>query len=181
MNVIICGLASTGKSTLAKLVAKHFKMEYISSSTLLKGMLGYDYRKQKDFWDTKGLYLSNERNTKTVDKELDKIQLKLAKEGNKVFDSWAMGWLYKGKAIKILISASEKVRAERMSKRDSLSKAECIRSLKKRDKENGVFFKKLYSIDILNDIRPFDLIINTDELNEKEVYNAVKDYIKNKL
>lgn len=179
MNIIICGLAATGKSSLARMIAEFYGLEYISSSTLLKGMLGYNYTKKPDFWDKEGrnLLKEKEKEAREASHILDKKQLELAKEGNKIFDSWVMGWLYKGKAIKILIFASEEVRAERMSKRDSLPKKKCLEFLRKRDKMNYSFFKKLYKIDILKDRSPFDLVINTDYLGEQEVYEFVKSYL----
>jgi len=181
VNIIICGLAATGKSSLAKRVAKDFKMDYISSSTILKGDMGFNYVKEKAFWDKKGLSLFKNREKKDFDKKVDKLQLDLAKEGGKVFDTWALGWLYKGKAIKVLLFASDPVRISRLMNRDKITKVEALKAMKERDTKNEKLFRRLYGIEITKDRSPFDLIVNTDHLNEKEVFEFVSSYLKNAI
>ena len=180
-NIIICGQVATGKSSLAKLIAKDFKMEYISSSTILKGDMGFNYTKEKAFWDKKGLSLFKERKSKDFDKKVDKLQLKFAKEGGKVFDTWALGWLYKGKAIKIMLLASEPVKLSRLIERDKITKKDALKALYERDNKNAKLFKDLYGIDIIKDKSSFDLVVNTDYLTQEDGHKLLKDYISKAL
>jgi cytidylate kinase len=177
VNVIICGLVATGKSSLARKIAKDFKKEYISSSTILKGDMGFNYVKEKAFWDKKGLSLFKEREKKDFDKKVDNLQLELAKQGGKVFDTWALGWLYHGKAVKILLLASDSVRIKRLMERDKITKEEAMKAMKERDTKNEKLFKRLYNIEVTKDRSPFDLVVNTDYLTEKEVHKMLKTYI----
>jgi len=177
MNIIVCGLVATGKSSFAKAIAKDFKMDYISSSTILKGDMGFNYKKETAFWDKKGLSLFKDREKKDFDKKVDKLQLDLAKQGGKVFDTWALGWLYHGKAVKILLLASDSVRISRLMARDKITKPEAMKAMKERDTKNERLFRKLYGIEVTKDRSPFDLIINTDCLTEKEVHKMLKTYI----
>ncbi|MDD4983445.1 MAG: cytidylate kinase family protein [Candidatus ainarchaeum sp.] len=181
MNIIICGLVATGKSSLARKIAKDFKMDYISSSTILKGDMGFNYVKEKAFWDKKGLSLFKDREKKDFDKKVDKLQLGLAKEGGKVFDTWALGWLYKGKAIKVLLFASDSVRISRLMGRDKITKAEALKAMKERDTKNEKLFRRLYGIEVTKDRSPFDLIVNTDYLTEEEVHKMLKTYLSKAL
>jgi cytidylate kinase len=67
-----------------------------------------------------------------------------------------------------------------MAKRDGLPYSECRKVLSVRDVENEKLYKKIYGIDFGKDLRPFDLVVETDAIDESKVAEIVIKYVKNR-
>jgi cytidylate kinase len=184
ITLCICGLAGSGKSTLAKKIAKHYGLRYYSGGDALKALaLERGYRVGgRDWWESEeGLKFLKERmDTLELDREVDKKLLEFAKEGDVVLDSWTMPWLFDG-GFKVWLEVSEEVRAKRIAKRDRLSVEEALRSLRERERRTKSIYKRLYGFDIGEDLEPFHLIIDSNLLSAKEVFEALKMVIENLL
>jgi adenylate kinase len=58
MTIIVTGTPGTGKTTIAKLIAKKYKLKYIDTNKIIKAnklILGYDKKKQTNIVDHKKL------------------------------------------------------------------------------------------------------------------------------
>lgn len=179
--IFISGMASSGKSTIAKMIAKKYKYSYYCGGDLMKEMakdMGYAVMGD-DFWDTDaGMeFLSKRDKDVNFDKKLDAKLIELADKGKAVFTTWTLPWLYKGDAVRIWFSATQDTRAERMVKRDKISLQDAAVAIKKRDKHNYNLYKKMYGIRIDEDLTPFDFVIKTDGISIKPMYDIVKNYI----
>ena len=106
------------------------------------------------------------------DKKVDEKLLELAEQGNVVLDSWTMPWLLK-KGFKIWLEASPRVRARRLAGRDGIKVGEAFKILKEKDKRTQTIYKDLYGFDLRNDFSPFNLILDTNELDVEEVFHAI--------
>jgi cytidylate kinase len=65
-----------------------------------------------------------------------------------------------------------------MARRDGLSVAECREVLSVRDEENYKLYKKIYGIEFGRDLEPFDLVVETDGIDEERVAQIVIEYVR---
>jgi len=183
-KIVICisGMAGTGKSTLAKKLARKFKLRYYSGGDALKELAAAEgcNVSVQGWWETsEGLsFLERRRNDSKFDKAVDSKLLEYAKQGNVLLDSWTMPWLLKD-GFKIWLSASLGKRAERIVRRDKISLEEAIEVLREKEGNTRTIYKKLYGFTLGEDFEPFHFILDTDNLNANEVYHVLCDVIDN--
>jgi cytidylate kinase len=65
-----------------------------------------------------------------------------------------------------------------MARRDGLPVSECRQVLTVRDEENYKLYKKIYGIEFGRDLKPFDLVVETDGIDEERVAQIVIRYAK---
>ncbi len=184
MILIVSGFAGSGKSTLSDLLGEHFGLKVIHASHVMKQLVSGEIdldntRGQTGFWessDGKKLMRKRQENDE-LDKKLDELLLREIDKGNIVLDSWTMPWLSK-KGLKIWLNASPEVRAKRVQKRDNLSFNKILNKIIERDEETKSIYKRIYNFNLGEDFEPFQIIINTDNLNEKQVFKKVVEKIK---
>lgn len=184
--VIVTGASGTGKSTLARKIARHYKLKCIHASDILKDLRTKEIKEIKPsktkmnlgWWESPAgqKYLDERLKNTTFDKKLDRELLRIVKKGKIVLDSRTMPWLSK-RGIKILLTASLSVRVKRISKRDRMSAARAKKAIKKKARIERKIYKKLYGFDQEKDLGVFDIIINTDKMDVKEVFGAAKDFL----
>ena len=174
--ICICGMAGTGKSTLAKRLAKKYGLKYYSGGDALKALAieeGYKLL-ERGWWESKEGMRFLERRSKDprFDETVDKKLLKLAQQGNVVLDSWTMPWLL-NEGFQILLEASSEKRAERIARRDGISVKEALKALKSKEEKTKAIYKKLYGFSLGQDFTPFYFILDTNNLNREEVFHVL--------
>jgi len=176
--VVICisGMAGSGKSTVAKMLAERYGLKYYSGGDALKELAaekGHEPFK-RGWWESEeGIRFIKEReNDPKFDKAVDKKLMELAQQGNVILDSWAMPWLLK-KGFKIWLEASLEKRAERIAKRDNITVKEAVEAIKRKEEGTKTIYKKLYGFDLGEDFAPFHLILDTDNLTQEEVFQIL--------
>lgn len=182
MIVCVCGMAGSGKSTQARRLANKYGLNYYSGGDALKALAmeqGYKPR-EHGWWESKeGMrFLKMRTRSRKFDETIDKKLLQLAHEGNVLLDSWTMPWLL-DKGFKIWLEASREKRAERISRRDGISVGEALRALTDKEKQTKSIYKKLYGFSLGEDFRPFDLILDTDNLDPTKVFQVLCAVIDN--
>lgn len=174
--ICICGMAGTGKSTLAKRLAKKYGFKYCSGGDALKALAIEEGYKplERGWWESKeGMrFLERRSEDPKFDETVDKKLVELARQGNVVLDSWTMPWLLK-EGFKILLDASPEKRAERISRRDGISVKEALKALKSKEEKTKAIYKKLYGFSLGEDSRPFYLILDTNNLDREEVFHIL--------
>ena len=183
-KIVVCisGMAGTGKSTLAKKLAKKYKLRYYSGGDALKELAkdeGYD-SSSRGWWESpEGLsFLEKREENLEFDKAVDDKLLEYAQQGHVLLDSWTMPWLLKT-GFKIWLVASIEKRAERIAKRDKISIKEALRALKEKEARTKAIYKKLYGFRLGEDLQPFNLVLDTDNLNAAEVFKVLCMVIDN--
>jgi cytidylate kinase len=177
-EIVVCisGMAGTGKSTLAKKLAKKYKLRYYSGGDALKALAaeeGYD-SSSRGWWESpEGLsFLEKREKNLEFDKVVDDKLLQYAQQGRVLLDSWTMAWLLKT-GFKIWLVASVEKRAERIAERDKISTQEAMRVLKEKEAKTKVIYKKLYGFTLGEDFEPFNLVLDTDNLSAGEVFKVL--------
>lgn len=172
--ITISGPHGSGKSTIAKEIAKALNLKYVSSGQTFRRLaIEHDC-------DLEGFSQLCEED-RSIDKKIDQITIEEAKEGNVVLEGQLASWMAKDFTdFSIYITASLETRVERISKRDKIDFDTAKKITLARTKSEVKRFKKMYSIDIENkDI--YDLILKTDRLTKDEVNNilivACKEFI----
>lgn len=182
--IIVSGMPAVGKTTVSRVVAEELGLKLVGGGDVLKEMAveeGYSPGGD-DWWDTKeGMKFLEERKRKSgFDKEVDARLLEKAKKGDVVITSYPIPWLSKH-GVKVWLSGSVETRARRMAKRDHVDAKKCKEVLAIRDAENYKLYKNLYKIEFGNDLSPFDLLVDTDSIDESRVAEIVLHYVRNRL
>lgn len=170
--IIICGMPASGKTTLARAVAKRLGLRHFDGGDALKEIAKRNgFRPTKEgWWDTnEGIKFLAERNANpSFDKEADALMKKMIARGNVVVTSWTMPWLSKT-GFKVWLDTSKAERTKRMARRDGMTLANARAYISVRDRENKRLYKKMYKIKLGIDLKPFDLVIDTAGLSPEEM------------
>lgn len=182
-TVIFSGMAGSGKTSLAKEIAKRLGLKYLCGGDALKELAAkHGYKiSDSDWWETKeGMkFLAERKSNPEFDKEVDRILLERAKAGGVAITSWALPWLG-APGVKIWVDASAKVRAMRISKRDGSSLPEATEAVKKRDRENLKLYKKMYGFSLEKDPAVFDIIIDSNDKSVTQLADEIEIVLKGK-
>lgn len=179
--IIVSGMPAVGKTTVSRLLAHSLGRPIVGGGDVLKEMAveeGYTPGGE-DWWDNEeGMKFLRERKRESgFDKEVDARLLKKAAHGDVVITSYPVPWLTSD-GIKVWLSGDVKTRAERMARRDHLPVSKCRSVLAVRDRENYALYRKLYGIEFGKDLKPFDLIVDTNTIDESKVAEIVVHYMK---
>ena len=183
-GIVVCvsGMAGTGKSTLAKKLARKYGLKYYSGGDALKALATEEGCNSsiEGWWESpEGLaFLRKRENNFKFDKAVDDKLLEYAKRGDVLLDSWTMPWLLK-KGFKIWLLASIEKRAERIAQRDKITVEDALRILKEKEARTKAIYKKLYGFTLGEDYAPFNLVLDTDNLNAEEVFQVLCKVLDN--
>lgn len=162
--IAISGPHGSGKTTVAKELARRFGLRYICAGELFRKMASERGMSLEEFNRYAEVHPE-------IDRELDRRTVGEAREGNAVVDARLAGWLVEAD-FKILLTAPLHVRAERISKREGRRIEEVLRETQSREESEARRFLQLYGIDV-NDFSVFDLILNTGRLSEEQTKEII--------
>jgi cytidylate kinase len=183
MIITISGKAGSGKSTVAKTIAKKLNLKHYSMGDL-----------QRKYAKEMGLTIEElgelESKDDKIDKEVDAYQTKLAKqEDDFIIDGW-LSFHFIKKSIKIFLDCNENIGAERIfsdtkeNKRDESErkvndKEEAKKILIERMQTNRKRWLSYYNIDFL-DMNNYDLVVDTSKIKAEQVVEKILRFIKEK-
>ncbi len=176
MKITISGNAGSGKSTVAKMIAKKLEYKHYSVGDLMR-----------EIATARGVSMVEISNIaesdKSIDEELDAKQKTLGKkEDNFVIDS-RLGFYFIPDSFKIFLAVDVKESAKRIFE-DSRGEEkfgsieEGVELLQKRMDSEKIRYKEYYGIDFPNP-EDFDLMIDTTELPVKEVVEKILTLLAN--
>ena len=176
MVICISGMAGTGKSTLSKKLAQKYGLKCYSGGDALKELAaaeGYDVSRQGWWESPEGLTFLKERvNDPKFDKAVDAKLIEYAKQDSVLLDSWTMPWLLEF-GFKIWLMASIEKRAARVAERDKITVSQALQVLEEKESRTKAIYKKLYGFSLGEDLSPFDLVLDTDNLDAEQVFEVL--------
>ena len=171
MIITISGKAGSGKSTVAKELAKQLKLKHYSIGDLMRQMA-----KERNI-SLLELGKAAEKD-KSIDKELDERQIKLGKgENNFVIDGRLTAHFIPNADIKVFLECEDRVRAERIledERKDEKSKdiPGVISKIRERESSERKRYKQYYGIDYYDE-EMYNLVIDTTNLSVKEAVGRI--------
>ncbi len=170
MIITISGKAGSGKSTVAKEVAKKLGLKHYSIGDLMRKLA-----KEKKM-PLNELSRLAEKDI-SIDMELDKKTIGLRGEDNFVIDGRLTAYFLPYADLKIFLDCEDRVRAERILKdkrSDEKSKSlkELVKKIRQREQSERKRYNKLYKIDY-RDEKLYNLIIDTTKLSIKKVVDKI--------
>jgi cytidylate kinase len=69
-------------------------------------------------------------------------------------------------------------RARRVSERDGIKSSPALKFMKEKDRLTAKVYMDIYGIDIVNDLTPFDLVVDSTHLQIEELRKLCLSYIK---
>lgn len=175
MIISISGIPGSGKSTVAKFLAKHFRLKHYSTGDFMRELAG-----------KKGISLlelsKKAEKSFEVDKEIDNMYNKLRKQDNFVIDS-RLGFMFLPKSIKIFLKVKPQIAVKRIFKqkriieKENLTLQKTLANMKRRQKSERLRYKKYYGIDI-DDLSNYDIVLDTSEMSPRQMNNYVLKAIK---
>jgi cytidylate kinase len=181
MIVTISGDPGSGKSTVAKAVAKEFNLKHFSAGDFMREMA-----------ESRGISLMELTKLADsdvfIDREIDERTKHLAQKDNFVIDS-RLAFHFIPKAVKIFLKVDPKIAAKRIWKdfaamkrhteKQFESENDVLDSILKRQKSEVERYRKYYGIDNFLDAKHYDIVIDTTNLTQEASIQKVLEFVKN--
>ena len=170
LKVTISGPPGSGTSTLVSRIA---------SSRGWSSLNGGDVFREEA--RTRGLTVeqlsSDAKEDLDVDRSLDSLlqQRMSSHDSPEIIESRLSGWwAHKNSlnCLRVWVNVSEQERAKRIQKREGGDFGDCLRKSQNRQRDDMERYSTLYGIN-LDDMSPYNLVVDADEKDEMEVFQAV--------
>jgi cytidylate kinase len=168
MLITISGLPGSGKTTVARLVARELGLEHVYAGEI--------FRRQAE---ARGIplaeYLSQAETDDSIDRDLDAQMLRRAAEGPAVLEGRLTAYIAQQAGVpawKVFLDASETVRAERIAGREGGATAERLREIQAREASDRRRYRDIYGVDYHHPAL-YDRIMQTDRRTPEELARAI--------
>lgn len=169
--VTISGLHGTGKSTYARRIAREFGLRHASAGELFRRICSERGVSVEE--------LTREaEGRRDLDLLIDERTKAEARRGSVVLDGLLAGWIAGDLAdVRIYLRAPERVRIERIARRDRIPFDEARRETLDREEAERRRFKLFYAIN-LDDLSIYDLVLNTSLLPIESNMDVLTRFIR---
>ena len=153
VRVAISGRSGCGNTTVSRLLAE----------TLGVTLINYTFRNiAAETGVSLADILEKAKTDFSYDKTVDTRQVELARQGSCVLGSRLAIWMLPEADLKVFLSASPRVRAERILRREGGTLEEILRFTEMRDQADSARYQELYRINN-QDISAADLVVDTEQ------------------
>ena len=166
--ITIGGGPGSGTTTIAQILEKRLGITYIYTGDLFR-------KKAKDIGMTLTEFGDYVFTHPEIDRELDRSQEEMAEGGNVILEGRLSGWIVNSKgipALKVWLTASPEVRAQRVSDREGKDVEIIRKENEAREKQERERYLEIYRFDI-DDMEIYDLVIETDDLTPDEITDKI--------
>jgi predicted cytidylate kinase len=176
MKITIAGTPGSGKSTVAKELAKKLKFNHFSAGDFMR-----DLAKEKGITL---LELSKQAEEgREVDEKIDAwVEATGEADDNFVMDA-RIGFNFIPDSVKIFLTVSDDEAARRIFKekrddeKENTTQAETYENIKKRKESEKKRYKEYYGLDY-SDENNYDLVIDTTDIPAEKVVDKILEFLK---
>ena len=165
MRITISGTPGSGKSTVAKLLAKELGYPYLNFGQIFRAAA----RRRGMTLEAFAAYVNTHPE---LDRTFDaQLVARAKKHRHLILEGRLAGWMTKRAkipALRIWITAREAVRVDRLMQRDGEPRNETLRKLRERARGEADRYRRTYRVD-LADRSPYDMVIATDDMNSRQL------------
>ncbi len=179
MIIALSGKGASGKSTVAKLLAKKLNLRHYSIGDLMRELAS---SKSISLLELNRLAETDP----SIDAWLDKKQQELGRQDNFIIDS-RLAFKFIPHAIKIFLDVNDKEAARRIfsapprqGEQPYASVKDAIQALVKRRNSEIKRLKKYYHVNPY-DKKHYDIVIDTTNLTPKQIGNAILHFLQTKV
>jgi len=169
MLVTISGHSGCGKNSTADLLAKKLRAKVVDTGTIFRAMAKKHGMDVVEF----GHFVESHPE---IDRNLDDEMVHIAEKTPRLILLGRLtGWMTKQRglpAVRVWLAATARTRAKRICGRECVSYRDSLRTLMRRDSDNVIRYKKVYSLD-LNDLSIYDIVVPTDNRSLEQVVNIL--------
>jgi predicted cytidylate kinase len=167
--ITVAGGPGSGKSTLSRLLAARLGIPHIYAGHVFRTLAQEHGASLADF----GAYAEAHPE---VDRELDQRMIEYAQRGNIVLDARMSAWHAKEagvEALRVLLVAPERVRAERVASRENTTTVEqALEENRVREQSELKRYRAIYAFDP-SDASLYDLVIDSSELKPDQIVERI--------
>ena len=166
LRVAISGKSGCGNTTVSRLVAERLGLRMVNYTFKnLARESGVTFEDICILAETDPQY----------DLTIDRMQVKLAEEGQCVLGSRLAIWLLREIAFTVYLSAPLEVRAGRIAQREGKDLAKALRETEARDKRDHDRYARLYGYDV-NNYEFAALVVEADKLSQDDVAREIVEH-----
>jgi cytidylate kinase len=176
MLITISGLPGSGKTTVARLVARELDLEHVYAGDIFR-------REAVAQGLTLAEYVRRAENDPSIDQRLDAQMAARAAAGQAVLEgrlAAVMAQQAGAEALKVFLEASEAVRAERITGREGGATRQRLREIQEREASDRQRYRSLYGVDYHERSR-YDLVIETDTRAPAELARTIVERARDRF
>ncbi len=167
-KITLFGLAGTGKSSTAKLVAEALGYEFRSTGNMFR-----DMAKEAGYDDLNAFEKEVCEKDPNFDKKLDDKTTEYGQTHDKFIFESRLAWHFIPDSIKICLICPGDARFERIAAREGKTFEQAKTESLEREASIYERFQAYYHIDDLNDPNHFDIVIDSNKNNLQQVVQII--------
>jgi cytidylate kinase len=171
--ITISGLPGSGKTTVARLVARALGLEHVYAGDIFRRQAAAENLSLEE-------YMRRAETDHSIDRALDAQMRERARRGNAVLEGRLAAFMAEAAgvaAVRVFLSAPEAVRAARIAGREGGDAPARQREIQARESSDARRYREIYGVDY-HDPSRYDLVLETDGRSPEELARAIVERVR---